>query len=469
MNKKIAILVLLFSLLSCKKDVSYQVDSKTLEVNDYIWKAMNSYYLWKDEVPDLSDSRFKSQLELNNFLDGFNDSEAFFESLVYNRDQVDRWSWVVDDYEALIRYFQGVRTTTGMRIGLVREQAGSDNLFAYVKYVLPGSDAESKGIARGNVFRKVDNQQLTVQNYKDLFNNDNLSIELAIWTGGTLTDTGTIVDLVKTQINENPVYKTEVLHYAGKNIGYLMYNGFTGTYDRALNDAIGTLKSQGIDELVLDLRYNPGGSVATMQYLASMITGQFTGQTLLNYQWNPQRQIYMQNHYPSNLQRYFVNNMADGTPINHLNLSKVYVIATGGSASASESLMNCLEPYVDVIHIGTPTHGKYTASVTLFDSPDFSGRNVNPNHKWALQPIVLKVSNADGVTDFVNGLQPDIDFPEDYANMGVLGDVNEPLLNRALQYIQNGSIYAARQSHRFEEIYYKPEAFYDEMYVDLKK
>jgi len=466
MNKKILLLSLLLSLFACKKNVDYQTDNQTMKVNNFVWKAMNSYYLWKDENPNLKDDRFQNQLELNQYLDDYDDPEAFFESLIYDREHIDRWSWIVDDYVALLQYFEGVRKTTGMRIGLVREQAGSDYIFAYVKYVLPGSDAESKGIVRGNLFRKVNGQRLTVNNYRDLFNNDNLDIELATWNGSGLTDTGNIYNLLKSQLNENPVYFRTTINYAGKKVGYLMYNGFTSTYDGDLNDAIGYFKSENVDELVLDLRYNPGGSVATMQYLASMLTGQFTGQPLLNYQWHNQRQEWMQDNSPEKLRRYFVNQTANGNTLNHLNLNKLYVIATGNSASASESLMNCLEPYIDVIHIGTPTHGKYTASVTLFDSPDFSYKNVNPDHKWAIQPIVLKVSNAQGVTDFINGLQPDVLFPEDYFNMGVLGTSTEPLLQRCLQHIANGSILQNRQV-QYEEIYYKELPYADDMRIDV--
>ena len=466
MNKKILLLSLLLSLFACKKNVDYQTDNQTMKVNNFVWKAMNSYYLWKDENPNLKDDRFQNQLELNQYLDDYDDPEAFFESLIYDREHIDRWSWIVDDYVALLQYFEGVRKTTGMRIGLVREQAGSDYIFAYVKYVLPGSDAESKGIVRGNLFRKVNGQRLTVNNYRDLFNNDNLDIELATWNGSGLTDTGNIYNLLKSQLNENPVYFRTTINYAGKKVGYLMYNGFTSAYDADLNDAIGYFKSENVDELVLDLRYNPGGSVATMQYLASMLTGQFTGQPLLNYQWHNQRQEWMQDNSPEKLRRYFVNQTANGNILNYLNLYKLYVIATGNSASASESLMNCLEPYIDVIHIGTPTHGKYTASVTLFDSPDFSYKNVNPDHKWAIQPIVLKVSNAQGVTDFINGLQPDVLFPEDYFNLGVLGTPTEPLLQRCLQHIANGSILQNRQV-QYEEIYYKELPYADDMRIDV--
>jgi len=465
-KKKYYLLLFLFILsTSCKKD-DYAISQEKLAVNDFIWKGLNAYYLWKDEVPNLSDNKFSNQDELNDFLDNYSNSEEFFESLIYDRENIDHWSWIVNDYIALEKLFQGVRTTSGLKAGLVREQAGSDNLFAYVKFVLPNSNAEQQGMQRGMIFRKVNGQQLTVQNYNELFSNISYSLELATWNGTSLVDTGIIKSLEKSEFQENPIFIKNIVHQNGKNIGYLMYNGFVSNYDEQLNQVFQYFKSNQIDELVLDLRYNSGGSVSSMQNLATMITGQFEGQTFLKYQWHSQLQSWMQVNYPNSLERKFESQMLQGTPINSLGLNKVYVIATKSSASASESLINCLDAYIDVQHVGTETHGKYTASITLYDSPDFSRENVNPDHTWAIQPIVLKVSNAQGVSDFVNGLAPDILLAEDYHNLGILGDVTEPLFNRALQAINGVSRSTSRPVNSFDEIYYLEQTHEDDMVID---
>ncbi|MEZ4782228.1 MAG: S41 family peptidase, partial [Flavobacteriaceae bacterium] len=111
---------------------------------------------------------------------------------------------------------------------------------------------------------------------------------------------------------------------------------------------------------------------------------------------------------------------------------KVYVLTTGDSASASEMLVNALNPYINVVQIGTTTEGKFQGSVTLYDSEDFGREGANPNHTYAMQPLVVKYANASGFTDFVSGLTPDIVLSENPQNYGVLGDENEPLLARAL-------------------------------------
>ncbi len=108
-------------------------------------------------------------------------------------------------------------------------------------------------------------------------------------------------------------------------------------------------------------------------------------------------------------------------------------------------VINCLDPYIDVVQIGTATTGKYTASVTLYDSNNYGKANANPNHKYAMQPLVLKSANSNGVTDYFNGLTPDYlityttssgtEEGENLLGLGTLGDVNEPFLEKALSLI----------------------------------
>ncbi len=454
MRKLLFVLALGLIFIQCKKDDVYQ-DNVQLEIKDFVWKGLNAYYLWKDEIPDLQDTKFQNQSELNDYLEGFPSPEELFEFLLYQRNIVDRWSWIVDDYEALEQMFQGIRKTTGMRIGLVYEPGSNSRIFAYVKYVLAGSPADLAGIKRGNVFRKVNGTYLTVQNYSELLGAETLQVELAQWQNDVLIDTGITIELIKEVISENPIYIHKILLQNGKKIGYLMYNNFVSEYDQELNRVMEDFKNNPIDELVLDLRYNSGGSVSTMQYLASMITGQFTGEKLVVYQWHSQLQEWYQQNYPESLYRPFVSEMSDGTPISSLNLNKVYIIATTSSASASESLINCLRPYIDIVHIGTETHGKYTASITLYDSSDFTKRGVNPNHKWAMQPIVLKISNVQGISDFYNGLTPDYYIKEDYKNMGVLGEPDERLLQAALLLIDGNLPVAKKLPVQTKELFYR--------------
>ena len=206
-----------------------------------------------------------------------------------------------------------------------------------------------------------------------------------------------------------------------------------------MNDAFGEFKNAGVQELILDFRYNGGGSILTSTYLASMIYGTYTNQIYCVTQYNDKLDEYFRNKYGA---EYFNDRFestiagqdgAANVPINSLNLNRVYIITTSGSASASELVINGLKPSIDVVLVGENTHGKYVGSFTIKDYDDFG--NLNPNHKWALQPITLKIANSLGVSDYVDGFAPNFYAEEDIANLLPFGDENEPMLKAALDAI----------------------------------
>jgi C-terminal processing protease CtpA/Prc len=160
-----------------------------------------------------------------------------------------------------------------------------------------------------------------------------------------------------------------------------------------------------------------------------MITGQFTGQLFAKQQWNAKAQSYFETNNPGSLENRFVGNL------NSLNLNKVYILTTSATASASELVINCLKPYINVVQIGTTTTGKNVGSITLYDSPTFAKQNVNTRHKYAMQPIVLKIVNKNGSGDYTSGIVPGTVLPENLENLGVLGNPEEPLLNQAINQI----------------------------------
>ena len=413
------------------------------EINDFVWKGMNVVYLYKDNIPDLANDRFSSDQVYADYLNSFSTPEDLFESVIYQRQTVDKYSWIVDDYIALEQLFSGIVTSNGMMFGLRFIPGSSTDVFGYVRYILPNTSAESQGLQRGDVFYAIDGTPLTESNFSSLLSADNYSISLATYnnngTPETSDDTvipGTeSVSLSKMPYTKNPVYKTEIIDVGGENVGYLMYNGFTADFDSQLNTAFGNFLSNNVQHLVLDLRYNPGGSVNTAILLSSMITGQFTGEIYTTEQWNSELQAAFQAENPEFLINRFTNN-DDGVSLNSLNLSKVYILTTGSSASASELVINSLDPYINVVQIGTTTTGKYQASITLYDSDGFGKEGANPNHTYALQPLVLKSLNAVGNTDYDDGLFPDITLAEDIGDLGILGNVSEPLLAAALADIQ---------------------------------
>ncbi|MDP2088578.1 MAG: S41 family peptidase [Flavobacteriaceae bacterium] len=462
------VIVLLISSIKCSDNNLEEISETNLEVQNFIWKGLNLYYLWQGSVPNLADNRFKTQGELDNFLKDYTDPKLLFESLIYDRTNTDKWSWIVDDYIALEQSFQGISKNNGAEFGLVG-LANSDDIFGYVRYIIPGSDASNKNIKRGDIFWGVNGTQLTRSNYSNLLfgSAESYTLNFGSINSGVLSKLTTTVQLTKTQIQENPVFIVKSFEESGKKIGYLMYNAFTRDFDKQLNNAILQLKTEGITEIILDLRYNSGGSVQSAVYLSSMITGQFKGQLFTKEYWNSKIQDYFEKNYPAGLVSNFTDKMTDGTALNHLNFTKLYMITTSSSASASELVINGLKPYIAVKTVGRKTSGKYTASVTLYDSKNFLRTGANPNHKWAMQPIVLQEKNKLGENS-PTGFEPDVNLLEDYSNMGILGNIDEPLLARTINYIITGSRYTDTSKFiELPEIHHtkKEMPFGDNMYI----
>src|SRR5690606_5554575 len=162
------------------------------------------------------------------------------------------------------------------------------------------------------------------------------------------------------------------------------------------------------------------------------------GQIFMKERWNEKYQKHYEQNDPESLLNRFTTKTRSGTTLNSLNLDRVYVLTTGSSASASELIINGLDPYIDVVHIGGVTTGKFQASAPLFDSPDYSEdhSSLNKDHFYAVQPLILKSSNVNDVSDYVNGLNPDIKVDEDVLDLGPLGDPDELLLKVALDVIK---------------------------------
>ncbi len=447
-EKNILVTLLAFLLFigvtSCNNDEKSDVP-KNLEVQNFVWKGLNLYYLWQPKVTNLQDDRFPTQAELNTYLDAYKNPAVLFEDLLFEHGTkkeagvTDRFSWFIEDYIAQENSFQGINKTTGIKLGLVRI-GSSSNIFGYIRYVIPRSDAADKNIKRGSIFTAVNGVTLTDKNYGSLLfgKNEDLTLNFADYNNGAPVLNGTSIAVTKTLIGENPIYVKTVQEIGGKKIGYLMYNGFTSKYDHELNNVFEYFKSESVDALVLDLRYNGGGSVRSATYLASMITGQFTGELFAKERWNKKWMNYFENNHPEYILNNFVNKMRDNTPIQSLNLSSIYILTSSRSASASELIINGLNPYIDVKLIGETTYGKYVGSVTVYDAPDYSRKKANPNHTFAMQPIVLEMVNKLGENN-KNGFDPNVPFSEKYGNLGMLGDFSEPMLARAIQLITTGA------------------------------
>ena len=469
-SSQVLILLVVFSLLvSCSSsDIDYREEippatnldtddvainlEGELQISDFVWKGLNQYYYWQEEVPALSDDKKNNVKAYAQYINQNPEPEEFFESLKHEND---RFSWIQDDYVELENTLQGVYATNGVEFGLLRACQNCNEIVGFVKYILEDSDAEGKNIQRGDLFTGVNGTVLTVDNYRNLLFGEELtySLNMAEVNDGTLVNNGVVVELTKIENFEtNPLQISSIIPYSSGeteytgNIGYLMYNQFVLDKSDELNAVFGEFKAEGITDLVLDLRYNGGGNVRNCVELASMITGQFNNEIFAQEQWNSKLDAYIREEFgEERLVDRFVGFLSDGEAINSLNLNRVFIITTSESASASELLINGLASYIEVIQVGEQTVGKNVASITLYDYIDNDGTR-NPDHTYAMQPIVLKIANNDGFADYDNGLEPNKLVEENIRDLGVLGSPDETLFEAVLSVLSGTEKLSSKSS-----------------------
>ncbi len=421
--------VMVFIVTSCKKDPDPEpepepepeLSEEVLVLNEWIWEGMNDLYLWEQFIPDLD---YKKEP----------DPEEFFYKLLY---EDDRDSWIVDDYDALLNMFQGVELATGMNVrpGLIND----NDVISIVTYVTPDSPAADSGVKRGDVIISIDGQGLTADNYFDLYYQTTATFEFGGFDGERILHNGRTVELTAIELNQNPVIHSEVIEYEGTRVGYLVYTQFTygGNdiwYDE-LNGVFDEFIAQNVSEVVVDLRYNGGGSLDLSAYMASTLgstAAMENGEVFVKLVWNDGLNQYWkqvdldQNGSPDGEDSQQLVIKLPSSDRN-MNLQRVYFLTTGSTASASESLITGLYPYTEVVQIGTTTYGKCYGSITVDDWEE------PKRHNWAMQPIVLKYSNAEGYTDFVEGLTPDYVVQEYLLELEPFGSLADPMLAKALE------------------------------------
>ena len=460
-----------------KKLENLQIDLEDpqYEVSDFVWKAMNFWYFWQEDAPLLADSQSSDPSKYKILIKDNKDPQRFFENLRYKVDQPDgdRFSWFIQDYIEQEKSFQGISRDHGMQFGLALTQPSSNNLFGFVQVVHKESNAEKQGVKRGMVFTHVDGTSLNTNNYISLlYNQTSFTINIATpqfegedFTGFELT--GQDIELTEQDnFSRNPIVVNKIIEIGQHKIGYLFYNQFVSNPERhrELNDVFADFNSSAITDLVVDLRYNPGGFSGTSDFIAAAISGRDGSDVVGRSYWNNK----VENTYPFLADPdYFPSEIGDGTPINKLDLDRVFFITSMRTASASEGLINNLKPYMDVVVVGEKTLGKNEGSFTLYDKMNASpsqyvGRNsgtVNPRHKNAIQPVVVRSGNSDGFYEFQDGIPPDRILRESPFSLGTLGDKTERLLKAVLDIIipQSMRVYTPSKFEVDFELFERPE------------
>ncbi|MDR2950123.1 MAG: hypothetical protein LBV71_13060 [Prevotella sp.] len=452
----VALLLLLGGCSDKDDDTPKNTQSDTEYINTWMYNKMKSLYLWNDKLPASPDYT-KSPKD-------------FYQSILYNYGMTtgDRFSTIEEDETKSTKtlfgggnlgfdylpysYFPDVNTTSSL-IGLL------------VISVDKGTDAEAKGLKRGQIIYGVNGANVTYENYLTIL--DKSSLTLSVYNKSGEKETLPVIQA--SAVESSPIFMSKVISTSGKKIGYLMYNAFDRNandeennyeYDIKLIESIADLKAQGVTEFVLDLRYNLGGYLTSAMDLASALVPNRNIKNIFAIEeYNDHFQDSIVTRYGADaLNEYFLDKVyGTSVEIPKLNLSRLYVITGNYTASASELVINGLKPYMTIYQIGETTVGKDKASMPVQEKN-------NSRIPWILHPIISRLTNADGGGNYINGIEPDSEIFEMFegyemvsavyrdddgkeirqylpvlspwkGGLGELGDPSEPLLAEAIAHI----------------------------------
>lgn len=424
---------LLVLLGSCKKAQTDTLSPTGLYyANAFAYNIMQSYYLWKDDIADK--------------LQRWSTSADPVEKVKSVRVSQDRWTALYDDYTSFEGSVTGTLETFGLDITAMWADESQTRVAGVINYTYADSPARKAGLKRGDVILTIDGSDITQDNYKQVLGKlfSASQIKLGMYDGRD-------IDLVAVKMYEDPVHTVKVLQYAGHKIGYLHFTSFTMDACKDLETAFSQFKAQGIEDLVLDLRYNGGGYAFTSAALATMMAPASAIQ---------EGKVFNQDVYNDILSKelaedtYFqaTYKMEDNTVIHSADvnpgLQRLWVLVSGGTASASEALICGLKPYMPVTLIGAKTYGKFCGGVLVKATEWYKAVEKNASSEfdcqeairllplWGMYVIISRYADCNGETlSMPDGIPVDIEAEDKPWNETELGDPTESMLAVALQAI----------------------------------
>ena len=392
---------------------------------------MNETYLWYKDIPAVDASQYTLAKYNGNVFDTLT---AYFEALLTptltaSGKRTDQFSFTIPT-EELLDSQNGISTGYGITWAFVSNRIPR---LVNVVEVTPGSPAALAGVARGDTLLSVDGVDI---NDPSADAPAKLNAGIFPSTLNKLTNfkflpfgsaTPRDVALKSAVISEKAVQLTKVITEADKRIGYLVLNSFNIlAAESELLSAINTLKAANVNELVLDLRYNGGGFLDISSQLGWMIggsnlDGKIFERSLCNDK-NPLDICNTSTPFHKTTQGF---NGLSGQPLPQLGLSRVFILTTGNTCSASEALINSLTPFLQVVQIGGSTCGKPY------------GFFITDNCGTSYAAIQFQGVNAQGFGDYADGFSATCKLADDLSKSR--GDSSEAMLSGALSYIKTGA------------------------------
>lgn len=414
--------------------------------NLFAFNVMKTYYLWEAEMSQGFESWTYGE-----------DPVKKVESLRYkdaSGNTVDKWTRLMEDCSSFLGSITGNNKSFGFDFVLYYVDESKKNVCAVITFVYAGSPAEKAGLKRGDAILTLDGLEMTPDNYSSLVNGK-------IYGGDQVKfglSGNRSVTLSSMQFYENPVQTVVTLNQGGVKMGYLHFSSFTMDACRDLEQAFRKFKEDGIEELVLDLRYNGGGYTLTSTVLASMLApvsevkaGSIFNKDVYNKQLT---EYYKEEERVSRFAEEFEIESSSGKGSYKVHpaqvnpgIRKLWVIVTGSTASASEGLICGLKPYMDVTLVGEKTYGKYCGGYLIQAENFFKSLSRQKTDQqvdcddaaeklagWGLYVISSRYSDRDGVTlSMPDGIAADYEA-QDRPTSGIpLGDPSEPMLARVLE------------------------------------
>jgi len=365
--------------------------------NKWVYDSMKLYYYWAGQMTDHPDYNLPTQ--------------DFFKQLLSPEDRFSRISNRSD-----IGVPKSTARLFGFQYALITHPFNPQQLAGVITLVAPGSDAASRvHLKRGMFFTKVNNRVITKQNMAAIISeleskdNSNAMLQLAVLNAtGTALNDSVRVAVQQKYVAQKSVYPTRYFDKNGIKTAYLPYFLCEEKEDALLLQQMQAFKNARINELILDLRYNPGGSVASVSKLAATLVPSLNADnTFITYRGNrhggtvklsfKEAVQFSGNDFGKDMN--YLKNINQG-------LKRIFILTSQATASAAELLVNNLKPYIPVKLIGEKTLGKDEAAFNIEDKRD--PRQVD----WVLMPIIYKVADARGNGNYSNGLKPGYDVNE---------------------------------------------------------
>lgn len=371
-----------------------------LEFNQWVYSEMNRQYLWREDLPD--------SLNCNYDLA----PKDFFNSLLSEKD---RFSYFTNNPS-----YNGRTTNYGFAYQKVKDNNSNEALM--VLYV-SSAKAKDAGLHRGDFVRLESG------------NSNNIKLNRLSFKNSRLSENNDCLEFTVDDIfgPKSSVLLDTIYTIDNNRIGYLCYLEYAGLGD--LFKPLQRFADNQISELILDLRYNPGGYVNTCQYLCNCIVPasgygnifqQCSYNDILSMEYKNttgDERTYSYFNFPASADKEIL-----GVNLLGLQLKKLYVITSSHTASASEATIICLKPYMNVITIGEKTVGKGVGSWNIS----------SPKYQFSIQPITMRYYNANNESTPDEGIVPDYNIPDGFStNKKEIGDLSETLLNTAISLIMN--------------------------------